>query len=90
MVGAESEVWFVYILKSLVIPRLYTGITLDPEHRLRQHNGLLRGGARATRMGKPWLIVYREGPMSKGDALRREAAIKKLGRKAKIALCSGV
>ena len=37
--------------------RTYTGITTDLSRRLRQHNGELRGGARATRHGGPWHVL---------------------------------
>jgi putative endonuclease len=64
----------------------YTGASNNPDRRLLKHNGLLRGGARFTRKGRPWKIVYVEGSMPKSDALRRERAIKKLRRQAKLDL----
>ena len=36
--------------------RTYVGITNNINRRLRQHNGELVGGAKATRVGKPWKI----------------------------------
>lgn len=79
--------WFVYILRSESVPKFYTGITPDLPHRLRKHNGEIVGGAKFTRTGRPWAIAYSEGPMSHGDALRRERVIKKLSRQAKALLC---
>lgn len=35
----------------------YVGVTVDFKHRLRQHNGELKGGARATR-GGTWRRLY--------------------------------
>jgi putative endonuclease len=68
--------WFVYVI--LNTARIaYTGVAADVTSRLAQHNGEKRGGAKFTRGRGPWRIVHTEGPMTKGDALRREAAIKK-------------
>jgi putative endonuclease len=78
--------WFVYIIQSEPSGTLYTGIALDPDDRLRKHNGVLKGGAKATRAGRPWLIVYLESCEDKSAALRREAAIKKLSREEKLTL----
>lgn len=86
-----SDPWFVYILWSASALVFYTGASNDPDRRLLKHNGILSGGARFTRPGRPWKIVYVEGSMSKPDALRRERAIKKLRRQEKFALIvSGV
>jgi predicted GIY-YIG superfamily endonuclease len=46
--------WFVYILESDDKRRTYVGATKRPNHRLRQHNGLISSGAKATRRGRPW------------------------------------
>ncbi len=68
--------WFVYVIVNA--SRIaYTGIAADVDARLAQHNGEMRGGAKFTRGRGPWRIAHVEGPMTKGDALRREAAIKK-------------
>lgn len=68
--------WYVYVIVNAA--RIaYTGIAADVKARLAQHNGETRGGAKFTRGRGPWRIAHVEGPMAKGDALRREAAIKK-------------
>lgn len=68
--------WYVYVIVNAA--RIaYTGIAADVNARLAQHNGETRGGAKFTRGRGPWRIAHVEGPMAKGDALRREAAIKK-------------
>ncbi|MFH1263197.1 MAG: MGMT family protein [Pseudomonadota bacterium] len=60
---------------------LYTGITSDLERRLAQHrNG---EGAKFFRTQAPMKIVYVERCPSKGNALRREAEIKRLSRQEK-------
>lgn len=76
--------WFVYVLQSDVDGRLYTGISDDVERRLVTHNE--GRGAKATRPWRPWRVVYVETYASKGEALRREAAIKRLSRARKLAL----
>lgn len=76
--------WFVYVLYSVTTGRLYTGVAVDPYRRLKKHNN--GTGAKNTRYGKPWLLVYREKVRTKGEALKREAAIKKLKRKDKLLL----
>lgn len=76
--------WFVYMLQSDVDGRLYTGISDDVERRLSTHNA--GKGAKATKPWRPWRVVHVERYESKGEALRREAAIKRLSRARKLAL----
>lgn len=45
----ETKPWFVYLLSTVEQPvKTYVGATIDVHRRLRQHNGELAGGARAT------------------------------------------
>lgn len=76
--------WFVYVLYSVTTGRLYTGIAVDPRKRLEKHNN--GTGAKNTRYGKPWTLVYVEQMGTKSAALKREAAIKKMKRKDKLVL----
>ncbi len=74
---------FVYILRC-ADGTLYTGWTTHPTERLNTHN---RGkGSKYTRSRLPVRMVYLEECPSKGAALSREAAIKKLRREEKDAL----
>lgn len=50
--------WWCYALRSVVDGRTYVGSTNDPARRLRQHNGWLSGGARATSTSRPWRFLY--------------------------------
>lgn len=75
--------WVVYILHC-ADGTLYTGITNDLERRLIRHE---QGkGAKYTRGRGPYKVLYREIFETKGQALKREAAIKSLDRSAKILL----
>lgn len=76
--------WFVYIIRA-DDGSLYTGVTTDVSRRFEEH----RQGDRGARyfMGrKPLEVVYSEPGHSRSSACRREAAIKKMSRKEKLAL----
>jgi len=69
--------WFVYVLISQA-GRTYVGIARDVPRRLRQHNGELAGGARATRPGRPWRVAQVAGPVeTRGRAQSIEASVKR-------------
>jgi putative endonuclease len=63
---------------------LYTGWTADIERRVRDHNAG-RGG-RYTRARRPVNLIYTEPQPDARTARRREAALKRLRREAKLAL----
>ena len=75
--------WWVYILRC-GDGTLYTGMTDDPERRLAAHRS--GHGAKYTRGRGPLELVYSEACGTRGDALRREAAIKRLPRAKKLRL----
>lgn len=63
----------------------YTGYAVDVERRVREHNGddAVNGksaGARYTRPRRPVSLKYTEPFSTRSEALKREAAIKKLTR----------
>ena len=79
--------WQVYILRC-GDGTLYTGITVDLPKRLDAHE---RGtAAKYTRTRRPVTLAYQETQPDRGSALRREAALKKLGRAKKLALIAPV
>ena len=78
--------WWVYMV-SCADDTLYTGIAKDPEARVRQHND--GRGAKYTRTRTPVTLVYREQCASRGEALKREHAIKRLSAQEKKALIEG-
>jgi putative endonuclease len=81
------SIWTLYIIQSTVHGKLYTGISVDPDRWLAQHNA--GKGAKFTKVGGPWKTVYREvlGP-GQGNALKRELAVKRLSRSQKLRLTS--
>jgi predicted GIY-YIG superfamily endonuclease len=77
------DAWFVYILRC-GDATLYTGIAVDLRKRLDAHQ---RGtGAKYTRSRRPVTLVYRERQPDRSSALKREAALRRLGRAGKLAL----
>jgi putative endonuclease len=54
----------------------YTGWTLDPERRTRQHNS--GRGAAYTRLHRPVELVYVEPQPDRSTAMRRERRIKSM------------
>ena len=75
--------YYTYILRC-GDDTLYTGFTTDLEHRLQTHNA--GKGAKYTKARLPVEMIYHEEYPTKEEAMRREAAIKKLTRKQKIEL----
>ncbi len=72
---------YVYILKCSD-GTLYTGWTVDLKKRLESHNA--GTASKCTRSRRPVEMVYFESLPTKNEALRREAAIKKLSRSEKL------
>lgn len=76
--------WSVYLLRC-GDGTLYCGIALDVVARLDLHQA--GKGAKYTRGRGPLELVYSEACATKAEALRRERAIKRLPRGAKLRLC---
>lgn len=72
-----STNWFVYMLRC-ADDSLYTGVAMDLQRRLQEHNDSDTLAARYTRARRPVVLVYSETAVSRSQACRREAAIKKL------------
>ncbi len=89
MLIAPDAAWCVYMLRC-ADGSLYTGITTDVTRRIVEHNGEGDAGARYTRSRRPVQLVYVEAAASRAEAARREAAIKRLDRMHKLALCASV
>lgn len=79
----ENKTYFVYLAKCCD-NTLYCGYTTDIKKREACHNSGL--GAKYTKSRLPVKIIYFETFLSKSEALKREAAIKKLKRCEKLEL----
>ena len=85
--AACAKPWFVYLVRA-ANGALYCGISDDPHKRFAKHQS--GKGARFFHSSPAQALVYTEACASKGDALRRERAIKALAKAAKEALVATV
>jgi structure-specific endonuclease subunit SLX1 len=81
----ENKKYYVYILESSDCKSTYVGATVDLNHRLRQHNKELVGGAHATSVkvaqGCTWnRVCYIQGFPDWSSALQFEWRLKQLSR----------
>jgi putative endonuclease len=76
--------YVVYILECSD-QTLYTGYTNNLEKRIKNHNEG-KTGAKYTRSRRPVKLVYQENFKTLSPALKREIAIKKVSRAAKLEL----
>tara|TARA_B100001989_G_C24400681_1_gene394046 strand:- start:425 stop:679 length:255 start_codon:yes stop_codon:yes gene_type:complete len=74
--------WYMYVVLCFD-NSFYCGITTNLEKRLKQHNGVIKGGAKYTRSRRPCKYIYKEVAQNRSDASKKEAAFKKLSRKQK-------
>lgn len=73
----DGPTWCVYMLANEQ-GHTYVGITTDVARRVRQHNGEVIGGARATRGRGVWCVVYVEdGFPGRAAAQSREYYLKR-------------
>lgn len=72
---APERCWHLYLLETAG-GALYTGITTDVARRLEQHRS--GRGAKALRGKGPLTLRYQQPMKSHGEALRQEAALKRL------------
>lgn len=75
--------WRVYLLRC-ADGSLYCGVTTDLERRVAAHNA--GRGAAYTRGRRPVQVAWSERAASRGAALARELAIKRLPRRRKLEL----
>ena len=74
---SNPETTYVYILQSSINPaKSYVGVTNNLARRMRQHNGIIVGGARYTRACRPWAFFAVFQVSNRHDALSIEWKIK--------------
>jgi len=83
----NRQSWFVYILRC-ADNSLYTGVAMDVNRRLDEHNGIEKNGAKYTQARRPVTLVYQEASDSRSTACKREYAIKNLRKLQKERLIS--
>ncbi|HEY5751192.1 MAG TPA: GIY-YIG nuclease family protein [Chryseolinea sp.] len=66
--------FYVYVLHSVRLNKIYIGFTSDLETRLKSHNELATKGW--TIKFRPWILVHCENFMLKVDAMKREKELK--------------
>lgn len=76
--------YYLYILQC-ADKTLYTGITVDLDRRVAEHNDV-KLGAKYTRARRPVKLVYSKKYKDRSQASIAEAEMKKLSRKEKLSL----
>ncbi|MFN2476474.1 MAG: GIY-YIG nuclease family protein [Chthoniobacterales bacterium] len=61
--------FYTYVLRSVQTGRRYVGSCEDVEERLRRHNA---GHSQSTRHGAPWVLLWCEEFMTRGEAMEKE------------------
>ncbi|MCL1090210.1 GIY-YIG nuclease family protein [Shewanella profunda] len=84
-----SPQWFLYLVRC-ANGHLYTGVTTDVARRFSEHQSGGIKSAKYLRGKGPLTLMYQETVGSRGDALRREIAVKKLSRSQKLVLIESV
>lgn len=69
----KVNMYYVYILKSLISKKIYKGSCNDLKKRLLNHNS---SKVKSTKLYKPWKLIYYEAFENKIDALREEKFLK--------------
>ena len=65
--------YYVYLIKSKKLQKIYTGYSTDLRKRMQAHNS---GKSDYTSRGIPWNLVYYEAYASEEDAKKRENSLK--------------
>lgn len=65
--------FYVYILKSKIDNKLYTGFSKDLKQRIRDHD---KGNVNSTKNRRPLELIYYEAYRDKESALKREKFLK--------------
>ena len=79
MDGFNNHSYYCYIIHTPHTDRTYNGYTVNLERRLKQHNGFLKGGARATHNKGPWkylVVLTSDCWECASEAMKHEWSIK--------------
>ncbi|KKT26742.1 MAG: Excinuclease ABCsubunit C domain-containing protein [Parcubacteria group bacterium GW2011_GWA2_43_9b] len=71
---------FAYLIKSLKDKSFYTGISENPEKRVKEHN---QGKLKNTALKRPWKLTYKKAHSSYAEARKHEKWLKKKNRQYK-------
>ena len=74
MSRVSGRSFYLYVLWSGSAKRFYIGISIDPQHRLLQHNQSTRGW---TARYRPWHLVHQESYLDYASARKREIELKR-------------
>ena len=78
--------YYVYVIQCSSTFKRYTGLSSDPEKRLREHNS---GKSKFTSGYGPWRIIYTEFVGELADARKREMYLKTTAGKKAVKLMLG-
>ncbi|MFC1619844.1 GIY-YIG nuclease family protein [Candidatus Neomarinimicrobiota bacterium] len=75
----SDSTYYLYILYSDSLRRYYTGVSHDPELRLKYHNSNPKGW---TRRGRPWRLVFTKAYHDRTSSMKAERFVK--GQKSQV------
>ncbi|XP_057976810.1 structure-specific endonuclease subunit SLX1 isoform X2 [Malania oleifera] len=80
---SASKSWSVYLILCTNAPiKTYVGVTTNFSRRLKEHNGELKGGAKASRAGRPWICAcIIQGFKDQSEACSFESKWKNVSKK---------
>ena len=65
--------FFVYAIKSEKDSRIYVGMCVNVELRLKEHN---EGKTKSTKGFRPWMLIYSEEAANRIEARKKEKYLK--------------
>ena len=77
MCASGLRMYWVYILENLA-GRFYVGSTDNLSRRVDEHNSSEKVGRKYTHKNGPWNLVWSEEHTTRGKAVSREKAIKRM------------
>ena len=88
MRGNNPPVWWVYLIETHQ-KTLYCGISTDVDRRFSEHSSESPKSARSLRGKGPLTLVFRAKVGTRSEALKMEAAVRRLTRQQKLRLIDG-